>query len=107
MREVDCKDGKDVAKALMTLVNRFDDGHVKPFVDEVTNDHRTLQQSAMGLFLRTILRFAANHEAGFTDARNEETGRLAVSIRAGLEQEGYVYKKEDGTYHDEIRLSCI
>jgi hypothetical protein len=99
--------GVEVARDLMKMVNCFDSSYVQPFIETVTNDHRTLQQTAMGLFLQTICAYANNYDKGRYDLRNEESCRLAVGIRSFLEKEQYVYKNADGSWDTNVRLGCI
>jgi len=70
---------KDAARALSDFVNNMssdDEG----FAEEITNDHRTLQQSSMRVFLLCMKKWALAYEIGRYDGRNEYTCKLAAAI---------------------------
>lgn len=67
---------KDVAEQFMEGINTMS-LNPKGFVEVVTNEHRSLQQSAFRLFAACIQEWAT-HE--FYDARNEATVSLSKRI---------------------------
>lgn len=71
---------KDVAEQFMEGINTMS-LNPKGFVEVVTNDHRSLQQSAFRLFAACIREWS-EHE--FYDARNEATVTLSKRIVAAL-----------------------
>jgi hypothetical protein len=66
------KNGKEIANDLSRLVNTLSPNspEVGEFIDEVLNDHRTLQQSTGGLVFKLIKGWADAYDAGNYDARN-------------------------------------
>ena len=58
---------------------------IDTFVATVTGCHRTLQQSAMRVFMTAIRRWAELHDAGRYDLRNEATCKLAKAIMEAVE----------------------
>jgi len=75
--------GEKMARELGHYVNALGGDHAD-FVEQLTRgEHRTLQQSAMGLFLECIEAWADTPEGRY-DLRNEDTVRLARKIKAAL-----------------------
>ena len=70
---------KEAAKALTDLVNAYSYKQ-REFVDEITNSHRTLQQSTGELFFMVIQRWAKMYEDGWIDARNETICKMSAEI---------------------------
>ena len=79
------KDLSDIAKALMHGVNGFSIEH-NDFVQVVTTDHRTLQQSAFRLFYACIVEWADLYKTGRYDLRNEATCKACFEIMELFEQ---------------------
>ena len=78
---------EEIGKQFMRYVNsmnRTDSG----FVDTVVWDHPTLQQSAMGVFIKCIKEWSEK-EMGI-DARNEHTVKLCKRIMEVIRDEMYL-----------------
>ena len=56
--------------------------------DEITNEHRTLQQSAGSGILKTIQTWAEDYETGNYDLRNEDICRKSAIMVKALEDAG-------------------
>jgi hypothetical protein len=56
--------------------------------DEITNEHRTLQQSAGNGILLAIKTWAEDYEAGHYDLRNEDICRKSAIMLKALEDAG-------------------
>lgn len=77
---------REVAEALMDGINTMS-FYPQPFVDVVTREHKTLQQSAFRLFMACVKEWAT-HE--YYDDRNEATVKLSKRIVEALGDEiGY------------------
>jgi len=76
--------GKELADAMSKFVNSFNPDS-KTFVEAVTNDHKTLQQSTMRLFMKCIERWAEMRDEGSFDRRNEDTCRISKEIMTKVE----------------------
>ena len=70
---------KEAERAFSDFVNNMcsDD---QGFAEALMNDHRTLQQSAMRVFMLCIREWAKCNESGRYDGRNEYTCKLAAAI---------------------------
>jgi len=75
---------KDAVNNLSNFVNKFG-APDKKFAQEVMNEHRTLQQSMMRLFLATIEEWSKQTQY---DLRNEDTIRISKKIMSVMEDEG-------------------
>jgi hypothetical protein len=84
--EINPKNGTEVAEALSRLVNSFSPD-TEGFVKTVCNDHRTLQQSTMRLFMACIKEWAEN---GRSDHRNEDTIDLCKQIVKSTKDNDYL-----------------
>jgi hypothetical protein len=65
------KSGKEMANEMTDFVNTFSDEPKKEFVQAMSNEHRTLQQSFTRLCLEWIEHCASQEYR--TDGRNEST----------------------------------
>ena len=75
------KSGAELAQEFMQMVNLMgNETEQQAFVDGVLNDHRTLQQSAAGVFLQVFAGWAEMKDTGYYDLRNEATVTLGKSI---------------------------
>ena len=74
---------KKVVRELSSFVNSMS-RRPKFFVNEVMQEHRTLQQSMFGLFLACIEKWASL-ESGWYDGRNEATVMASKKIVAALD----------------------
>lgn len=72
--------GHDLANELSKFVNCFHNREEKRFVDEVTTDHRTLQQNTFNLICVLIQEWASRADNGNYDARNEYTVKTCKEI---------------------------
>jgi hypothetical protein len=76
--------GKELAKALSDGLNDFIcETTVKAFLDGMTVQHRSLQQTFTGVCLQWLARIAAEDYP--TDGRNEYAQKVARKAIAGLE----------------------
>jgi hypothetical protein len=73
---------KELAEALTDFVNSSDKDKYQEFIAEFSCQHRTLQQSAFGLMLKTVEHVAS--EDYRTDARNEDSKKVAQTIMKGF-----------------------
>ena len=76
--------GESLAKDVLKYVNVMggDDKVAEGFLATVENDHRTLQQSTMGLLWKIL----TGYEPWGTDARNEACAALSVKLREMIER---------------------
>ena len=74
--------GEKVAKDLSNALNSmtFDKEVIKGFVDGLTKQHRTIQQSSMRAIYELIGRWAEMGRTGQYDLRNERTVKLCQEI---------------------------
>jgi len=73
--------GIEAAKALADAVNIIGGVAEEAFVEELTvRTHRTLQQAAGNLMFQAIAKFAAEHDRGNYDLRNEALGKACKQI---------------------------
>jgi len=73
--------GAELAQAMAKTFNTYNYKETtRDFVDEVTNQHRTLQQATFRALLKVVEKFAENHRAGQFDGRNEAACQLADKI---------------------------
>ena len=61
------------AAEFMCFINGASQDAINEFAKVVTDDHRTLQQSAFGLMLKCVEKWADDCENGYYDLRNEAT----------------------------------
>jgi hypothetical protein len=78
--------GELVGEALSDYVNNMS-LNSKPFVNKVTTQHRTLQQSTFKLFMDCIKKWSEMDGNGFYDLRNEQTVKLSKKITESLKDE--------------------
>jgi len=67
------------AHDFMRAVNEMSFDH-ETFAREVRREHRTTQQAAMRTFVSVIRQWAADHETGNFDLRNQDTVAIANDI---------------------------
>ena len=80
--------GDGAARTLAHYVNALGSDHAD-FVEQLTrNEHRTLQQSTMGLFLECVDAWAAKKDHEY-DLRNQATVEMCRKIRAALTDDGW------------------
>lgn len=85
---------KELASAFSDFVNSNNTEKFDDFVTEFTNQHRTLQQSGLGLMLKTIERMASDEYR--TDPRNEDSKKVAQSLMKGFIMAKREEFKEEG-----------
>lgn len=73
---------KELAEAITDFVNSSNKEKHQEFVEAFSCQHRTLQQSAFGLFLKVTEHMASNDY--HTDARNEDSKKVAQLIMKGF-----------------------
>lgn len=82
--------GKDLARLVSDYINVLNtDDKCEDFVKHFSRQHRTLQQSTIGLFLKVIEHVASDEFS--TDARNEDSKRTCKALIDGFK----VIKKEE------------
>ena len=81
------EEGRQVANALLGMVNAYDDGPGKAFIDELSKGHRTLQQEVTRLFVAWIKKLAEMESSGWYDLRNESSVKLARKILDEIPEE--------------------
>lgn len=74
--------GKKIAEDLSNALNSmtFDKKVIEGFVDGVTQQHRTIQQSSMRAIYALIQGWALMAESGYYDLRNEKTVKFCQEI---------------------------
>ena len=72
-------EGQEVARAVSKLLNNYNSTERKVFIDEMSRDHRSLQQSFTRLCV-DWLRNLAEREEGRFDLRNEASVKLAREV---------------------------
>jgi hypothetical protein len=81
--------GEQVAKDLSNALNSmsYDKEVIRGFVDKLTSEHRTLQQSSMRAISSLIMRWAEMEEKGYYDLRNEATVKFCKRVKEVMEAE--------------------
>jgi len=76
-------EARECARRIGSMLNSGSDAATEQFIDQMSAEHRTLQQ----LFTRLCLHwFKYNSETPFFDGRNEYTVKVSKEIRAKLEE---------------------
>lgn len=70
---------KEVAEKVLDFVNSFG-FDAEGFAEEISNSHRTLQQSTMTLFLNVVKKWAGMYDNGWYDDRNKSTVKISKAI---------------------------
>lgn len=75
--------GQESAKELFRALNWMgaENETIKGFLDQVEEQHRTLQQAFGHLLIRTIVMFAEKKEKGFYDLRNEALCEMCKELK--------------------------
>ena len=81
------KTGKEVARAVSDLVNSFGREERKAFIDELANDHRSLQQAFTRLCADWFRKMAEQSH----DLRNEASVKLAKELKPILDKHPLPY----------------
>lgn len=81
--------GKELASLFTEFVNTNNNEKHQEFIDAFSAEHRTLQQSGLGLMLQLIEHMAS--DAYETDTRNEDSKKMAQDLIKGFK----VVKKEE------------
>jgi hypothetical protein len=77
--------GQDMARAVANWVNGAGKEDFEEFAKTLSQEHRTLQQMTWQVMKRCIAQWAAAHNDGRYDLRNEQTVRECEKIRNLLE----------------------
>ncbi len=80
---------RELAETLTDFVNSSNTEKYDEFVEIFSHQHRTLQQSAIGLMLRVIEHVASDDYQ--TDARNEDSKKIARNLIDGFK----IVKKQE------------
>jgi len=76
------KNGKLFAKQFSDFVNSFSNDDIQfVAVDQMTREHRTIQQNMMKFFMKFVDEMAKQADEGRYDLRNEASVKLAQHIR--------------------------
>ena len=80
--------GRETAARLFCALNWMgqENSAVKGFIDQMSREHRTLQQSFGHLLVAAILHFAEMHEKGWYDLRNEQLCKLCAELKPTVEE---------------------
>lgn len=84
--EVNRKDGCDVAELMASFVNSFG-CDAKGFIEKMSNEHKTLQQSFTRLCWQWILKLNEMGEQGRYDDRNKASVEFAQKVVSMLGDE--------------------
>lgn len=76
--------GIDAANAVSNIVNYSGGAGTNAFLEQMSRDHRTLQQSFTRLCLQWLEQVAERKGPQFTDARNETSQEIAEKIMNGF-----------------------
>src|SRR5579862_1000809 len=81
----------EVAKLFSRMINSMGtDGY--EFANAVVNDHRTLVQKSMAVFFTAIVKLAEDADAGYFDARDEQSAKLSQKLRDVMVAEGVLIR---------------
>lgn len=72
--------GIDAANAVSNIVNYSGGAGTNAFLEQMSRDHRTLQQSFTRLCLQWLEQVAERKGPQFTDARNETSQEIAENL---------------------------
>lgn len=84
------KTGQEMAASLANFANNFN-CDLEGFVEGVTSDHRTLQQSMFNLFLHCMKEWSMRADGSNFDPRNEFTVKTSKKFMD-------LYEKEFGAF---------
>lgn len=91
----------ELAKELSKFVNGAREDEVKELVQEMKQDHRTLQQAKMRMFCLYIEMMAEDTN---TDPRNESSNKVAIAMVQGVKDANIQEKiDQDGFISDSLR----
>lgn len=71
---------KEMARMIADFANCHDKTDLKEVAEELCNEHRTLQQLSMGMFLEFIKKTKEYGDQGFYDLRNEDSYRFSKLV---------------------------
>lgn len=74
----------ELAEAITDFVNSSNKEKYQEFIDSFSRQHRTLQQSAFGMFLQLTEHIASDEY--YTDGRNEDTKKVAEMLVKGFKE---------------------
>ena len=73
-----------LAAEISHFINGASDEDIRLLAKQITDDHRTLQQKSMHLFMECVNVWADAHKSGRYDARNGTTCAVSAFIREEL-----------------------
>jgi len=89
-KDVIGKDMEKVWEMLSNAINNFNDTtNAEAFFNQLTRQHRTLQQSFWRMMIFTIKEYAKLRESGWYDLRNEESVKMCEGLAQWLEDNYY------------------
>ena len=88
------KNGSEVFRHVKENLNlmSLEQDFINWFIEEFNKTHPTLQQGTMTLMLSCIIAMAEKQDNGWTDLRNEASGKIAQQIRELLESQGFIIR---------------
>ena len=80
--------GTQVAKDLCSVLNNmtYEEDVIESFIEQLSREHRTLQQGFGRMLVAAIVHFDKMHSAGTYDLRNEATCQMCRALRERLEE---------------------
>ncbi|AYP68165.1 hypothetical protein PQE75_gp033 [Bacillus phage vB_BcoS-136] len=81
------KTGEEMAIEFSDFVN-VSTNDKQEFANQVTNEHRYLQQEMFNAMMKCIENWAYAHDNGFYDARNEYAVKASKAMIEGLKEKG-------------------
>jgi hypothetical protein len=85
---------KEVAKQVSLMLNCFGNRNKKEFIEEMGNEHRTIQQQFTQLSMDWLSHCDGLKDTGKFDGRNEKSVELANHIYDLLEEEEVSYNRK-------------
>lgn len=76
--------GKNAAREVSNIVNYSGGAGIEGFLDEMSRDHRTLQQSFTRMCLQWLEQVAERKGPQFLDRRNEDSQKIATQLMKGF-----------------------
>ena len=75
---------KDACRVLNNMT--YEDVVIESFIDQLSREHRTLQQAFGRMLVAAIEHFAIMHNRGTYDLRNEATCQMCAALHKKLEE---------------------
>jgi hypothetical protein len=73
-------EAQGIAEEVSAFVNNMNKVHEQALGEALANDHRTLQQCKMRMFVHFCRKLAEEHTRGLSDLRNEAACKLATEV---------------------------